>query len=98
MKTLSYYVNVVAIEDKGHHVVSEGATPESCSGALADAAMMLPPARRLVIVVYCSSALENFVNAVSLAHNGLGEGKNGGRGIYRKAFHSTVWQDVSRQK
>lgn len=43
MKILSYYVNVVAIEDKGHHVVSEGATPESCSGALADAAMMLPP-------------------------------------------------------
>lgn len=56
------------------------------------------PPRRLVIVVYCSSALENFVNAVSLAHNGLGEGKSGGRGICRIAFHNTVWQDVSRQK
>lgn len=88
----------MAIEDKGHHVVSEGATPESCSGALADAAATMLPPRRLVIVVHCSSALENFVNAVSLAHNGLGEGKSGGRGICRIAFHSTVWQDVSRQK
>lgn len=75
-----------------------GLTPESCSGALADAAMMLPP-RRLVIVVYILfSALENFVYAVSLAHNGLGEGKNGGRCMYRIASHSTVWQDVRRQK
>lgn len=71
----------VAIEDKNehHHVILEGATPQSCSGALADAAAMLPP-RRLVIVVYRSSALENFVKAVSLAHNGLGKGKNAGPG------------------
>lgn len=62
-------------------MVSEGATPESCSGALADAAATMLPPRRLVIVVYCSSALENFVNAVSLAIMGW-ERERVGDGAY----------------
>lgn len=89
---------MVAIEDKRHHVVLEGANPRKLFGCPGRCRHDAPP-RRLVIVVYILfSALENFVYAVSLAHNGLGEGKNGGRGMYRIASHSTVWQDVRRQK